>query len=110
MCDGFDLEPWSLYRTRAHVARKSHKCSCCGGSIVIGDRYRVLVTVLDGEFSSEKECPECIVMIDRFEYEHGTRSNSCIMPRLVLECIEYSDDHETAERWKADIDRIRSVK
>lgn len=36
------------------VARKPHRCDCCGGEIASGEKYESRGIVLDGAFQAEK--------------------------------------------------------
>lgn len=110
MCDidWGDLEPWKFSRTTTRKARKEHACSCCGRRIVAGENYRILVTLGD-DFCAEKECAECMAMIDEFRRDHGTYSNSSYMPQMVRDCIEWEEDDEVKAKWQREIDRIEAV-
>lgn len=54
----------SLYRERWPVSRKAHRCSECRMIIPLGVRYRYIVGVWDGDFTTFRQCPTCAALFD----------------------------------------------
>jgi hypothetical protein len=51
--DGCWVDLWTLSR-KTHTARKEHGCDECGKSILPGQRYRRVFSVLNGKGVTEK--------------------------------------------------------
>jgi len=63
-CDyDFDGEPIEFESLTAHKASKEHKCSDCGGTIRIGERYEYSAMKCDGDLSTEKRCADCTFIV-----------------------------------------------
>ncbi len=105
MCD-IDLEPSDFWSERKAKARKQHRCDCCGGAIRPGDVYLRHFSVYDGVAVTEKECPACMEMGERFAKEHGQRSNPSYMGQLLRDCLDSGE----GDHWRADIDAMKARK
>lgn len=58
MCDQADgLCP--IWRESNPRARKGHRCMACGEAIAPGFRYRLTVSMYDGDWSRMKHCERC---------------------------------------------------
>jgi len=55
----FDYDYMFITFKRGVVARKSHRCSECGGDIKPGEKYTRASGPHDGTFSTFKSCPRC---------------------------------------------------
>lgn len=73
MC--FDSEGYSdLWQESYHKARKTHKCTECWGEIKIGEEYKRIFSVFEGDASTIKECRKCQLVrehITQEELNHG---------------------------------------
>jgi len=64
------LEFWS---SQIHRAKKEHKCSMCGETIKVGERYCRYSGKYDGEFFDEKQCLFCEAAIAQYFDDTGER-------------------------------------
>ena len=59
-CDyDYDGDPSEFESLTDPKARKEHKCSDCGGTIRIGERYEYFACKFNGEIHVEKRCADC---------------------------------------------------
>jgi hypothetical protein len=106
MCE-IDLEPCDVFAETYHVARKIHRCSCCGGSIQPGARYLRTFGIFEGDMFVERGCLACGKEIARFSRAHeGIRFTPGTLDFVLEECIE--NEPESAKPWRAMQARIRA--
>lgn len=60
-CD-YDTEGPSAFSESKVKARKNHKCSECGGAILVGETYQKTWGVWDSEVRTYKCCADCLEM------------------------------------------------
>ena len=110
MCeiDYEDYDAARVWRDSHRVARKDHRCSCCGGPIPTGSRYRYIFYVsCDGEAANDKACEDCDNDLETFVAAHlMTPFPSCFVDFLA-ECI-LDDDDASREIWAPMLERIRA--
>lgn len=59
-CDYNDWDMPTIYRENMQRARKEHKCSECGESIMPGDTYRYIFGVWDDKPDTFHQCLPCV--------------------------------------------------
>lgn len=106
MCD-IDLEPCDVWREEMRKARKPHRCSCCGGAVVIGDRYISHFSKFDGSITSENLCLSCDRDRDMFAAAHEHMSPTpSHFPQMLADCI-HEGDPESMTKWAPMLARIQ---
>ena len=64
MSDCFcDLEMPTAQRVKERKARREHRCTECRGTIKPGEHYRIITTLAEGHWMTDKQCPDCIFTI-----------------------------------------------
>lgn len=64
-----DAEPCTFCEWRVvKRARKEHRCVMCVQKISVGESYRTVSSVFEGEFSYDKVCEACYEISREFEY------------------------------------------
>lgn len=90
----------SVWNSRYVKARQLHRCCCCGSRISIGDRYRDLFAIFDGEPHQEKACEACGAIAQLFAEEHGFSDYTAhSLMDLLRECWDGADKTET-KLWR----------
>lgn len=107
-------EPCKVYGIEWRVARKLHRCACCGHPIPPGAQYRVDSYVGDHTAASEKCCFACAVILWEMMKAYGTHptpSWACEFLREGLEHRRYRREPEQARArsWVAGILRRNRV-
>lgn len=101
MCDLDYLEPFEFYHQKVVKARKPHKCTACGGLILVGEKYLKHVDRFEGEFHSEKMCDSCRTSQDYFSEMHN---NIITAPssfrKLIYECLDERESLSMMLKWK----------
>jgi hypothetical protein len=59
VCRIQDCDPWELFRSTHHVARKEHQCMDCSRTIAKGERYHYATGLGDGRWDVMKLCQHC---------------------------------------------------
>jgi hypothetical protein len=90
-----DGEYCPVWTESSPVARKEHRCHACGETIRVGDRYRYIFSVFDGDGNTTKRCVRCQAI-----FEH-------LSSRMKDDQDEYCNDrlacgHGYRERWEED--------
>lgn len=106
MCslDGYYCDFW---RETRRTARKSHKCDCCGVTILPGRKYVVVSSAFEGIASSNKKCLWCDKAISRFAAEPGhMRWMPSGFVEVLEECIDWDDD--SSKHWRPMLQAIQA--
>ena len=111
MCD-IDTDSYSESWSESEVkARKPHRCDCCGGPILPGQKYTKHFSKFEGEITSEKCCAECF--IDRSEFskahEYWTPSPGCTKD-MVDECLRERESLPMMLKWARTLKRMEKRK
>lgn len=110
MCELFFDEPCSVWTEKTVVARKVHRCDCCGGAIVKGEAYLRHFSVFDGYLTSEKSCLPCAEMTKRFAKAHsGQAGTPGSMRPLLDDCVTAEEDEGNAamaEQWRGELQQM----
>lgn len=114
MCDvSYDDEPAEVWSNVEITARKQHQCSTCDGLIRPGQVYVKHFSVFDGRPSSEKVCPSCVALIEKYKELHdGASWVPSHMRHAVDDCIEQElDDPEEGSSkrirmWRAELRKM----
>lgn len=83
MCFYSDENGPSVFREKRTKARKVHKCSECEGEIAVGEVYRNIFGVWDGEYNVFKICEPCEQLrarIKQHELAEGCRADEAVCP------------------------------
>lgn len=106
MCEIYDdADMCDVWEERQVRARKSYRCSECGGQIESGSHHRRIDTLYEGSWDHHRVCEPCWDLWTRFSAEHGNRIVLNTLEETLSECVDYSD--ESAERWKRDLEAMR---
>jgi hypothetical protein len=62
-CDCSDYDQPEFINVYERKARKSHRCSECGGIINKGERYKYISGKWDGDVASYKRCSDCLALL-----------------------------------------------
>ena len=73
----------TIWRERLVKARKEHKCCECGGKIQPGEQYGYAEALYDGEWTTWKRCPSCLVLAELA----GTLAGECALWGLLREQV-----------------------
>lgn len=82
-----DLEPCQVFNEDCVIARKYHRCDCCGGDIRPGSAYTSHFSVYDKSITKEKKCRACSMAVEEFAAHHGTYTCPSGMRELIGECL-----------------------
>lgn len=100
---------WSETKRRA---RKSHKCSSCGGPIITGSHYIVHYSRYDGQENDRaKMCTACECIREEFFNSHGALTPPSTLRKTLEECIAEGDE-DSEKKWKpmlAEMDERRAL-
>lgn len=106
-----DWDPPSVYRQTEHTARrKPRKCSECGATISLGERYQLTFGVWDREPETFSTCARCMSLKDWVRAHvpcicvgHGS---------LIEDCIETARDYrdEAPGLWFGTLRRFLAVR
>lgn len=77
-------EVWNEEERRT---RKERKCSCCGLTIAIGDRYLNTFAVFEGEATTHHDCMRCKAAGDAFAELHGVTFRGVSLADYLNECL-----------------------
>lgn len=92
----------NLIRTSTPVARKVHRCRCCGAPAVQpGDKYKRDTLVYDGRIYDWVSCVECSALFATvWDWSDGGEDG--IGPEQYAEwALDYADDPEHGEKARA---------
>ncbi len=92
---------YAVYREKAVVARKPHKCSACCEDIIKGHTYTYIFIVFDGDNSSLRRCVRCQTLHEHLRERGESRGT---WPSEKLNCGESYE-----EAWgdvPAEIERL----
>lgn len=64
MCFYNDGEYATIWRESDPRARKQYKCYECGGTIIVGEKYRCVFTVFEGDAGTYRTCSRCVRLRD----------------------------------------------
>lgn len=107
MCEVSYEERCSVWRETTPIARKPHRCDCCGGAIAKGEQYRRVFLAVDGHASAEKECTACWSIAAAYQAAHGMRWTPSQMRIALTDCVDYEGaDSEDGQRWAAAIEAM----
>lgn len=84
----------SVHSEKYTTARKKHKCTACGGTILPGHIYVKTFAIFEGEPNSVKRCGRCETI---YTHLQGMMQHSDEAPAWALDC-----GHEYWERWGVD--------
>lgn len=87
MCSIEPDEICSVWSTTWQMARKPHRCVCCGVTIDPGHRYLKHFSVFDGEASTDKACIFCGTMWESFIAAHGAGYAPNMLEEMLDECV-----------------------
>lgn len=102
MCE-IDMDSWDAWAESHPVARKQHRCDCCGARISAGEKYYRISFVYEGTADSEKACLACRFVALGFASEHRWTVNPSAMPEMLRECFEGAgrgDLSDTDRAWR----------
>lgn len=105
MCELYtgDYEYSSVWSVTKPVARKQHRCNCCGGFIEPRQQYVRIFAASDGRGSSEKSCALCYDAAVEFGDEHHLYPFPSDLVNHLRECYDprarvYWSDQD--RRWR----------
>lgn len=103
MCE-VELEPADVFVDTYQVARKEHRCSCCSGPIVVGERYLKHFQVFEGTPLTEKACAACAADRETFTKDpnHGSSCPSYFR-EMLNDCVDHTDAND---RWRPMLDAL----
>lgn len=107
-----DTDSYSeVWNEKEQKARKNHKCDCCNGPILKGEKYIRHFSIFDGQVTSEKCCESC--QYDRSDFskhhEHWTPSPGCTK-ELVHECLMERESFPMMLKWARTLKRMNKRK
>ena len=109
MCS-IEIDEYSeVWNEKLVKARKSHTCSCCGGSIEPGQHYTKHFSVFDGSICSEKSCAGCERMRGFFLEIHNVTFSPGLMEEAVDNCIleERDEGNDTMVAfWESELEAM----
>lgn len=95
-----DCEPFDVLIEKQIKARKSHKCSSCGGVIFCGEKYTKHFSKFEGEIESSKCCAYCEgVRVEFGEHHEGIKPTPANVRDMLIDCISEADENEKG-KWK----------
>jgi hypothetical protein len=86
----------AVWKNSYPVARKQHKCQCCGMAIEKGEKYLKHFNVYDGYPSDERACMVCATLWETFFDAHGGGLSPNSLEEMLDECIQ---EGSTSRRW-----------
>lgn len=102
-----DLEPCEVFDERERRARKEHKCDCCHGLILKGQKYHSHFSIFENEITSEKICEKCYADREKFAKEHDNmRTTPGYTYEAITECYHESDGWREKVKWKRILKRM----
>lgn len=106
-----DWDPPSVYRKTEHTARrKTRKCSECGATVGLGERYQLTFGVWDRVADSFTTCARCLALEDWVRahvpclcLEHGN---------LIENCLETASDcrQDAPGLWFGTLRRLHAIR
>lgn len=90
MCS-LDLETATVWRETPRVARRPHRCDCCGKRIAPGKQYLEHFSVIGGSPVREAMCAPCDSARDDFASAHGQSPNPSYFAEVLSECVVGED-------------------
>lgn len=90
MCSISDDYP-EIYKERARVAKKEHKCSECSRLILTGEKYRSAFMVFESHPAAFKTCRHCRVGQQWLLDNCGTFAHGGLMEEMEEHIGEYPD-------------------
>lgn len=106
----------SAYKQLLRKARVAHDCCECGGKIAVGETYRFISGIWDGEPAEYKTCEACVSVSQAFIAAHGgERHYLGALNEALSECIDEEtsfDDAdneivtESGKRWQVELDAM----
>ncbi len=100
MCDT-DSERPSFYRASEPIARKPHRCTACGETIIPGQRYNSISAKWVDDVEVVKKCLRCQAIYAALVEQARDLGEDPNNIAVALNCGEYIEDPEHPLQWLA---------